>query len=172
MQRLSPADKFDRKKSAVTTEKENIIQFLIIVPDSWSINKTAKFFNLTLYAVRKARELKKENGILSSPVKYSREGVSSEIKQMIINFYETEEVSQMCPGKMDCISVKIPDETKDKVKKRLSLPNTKEIYSSFKSENLDVHVSFSIVALPRPKWCIPVGSRGSHNLCLSKALCL
>lgn len=56
---------------------------MIIVPDSSSITKTAKFFDATQYVVRKARELKKENSILFFPVKYSREGVSFEIKQMI-----------------------------------------------------------------------------------------
>lgn len=83
MQRLFPVDKFDREKLAVTTKRDKIIQLLIIVPDSWSITKTAKVFDATQYAVRKARELKKENSILFFPVKYSREGVSFEIKQMI-----------------------------------------------------------------------------------------
>ena len=50
--------------------------------------------------------MKKENVILSSPVKYSREGVSAEIKQMLINFYQSEEVSQMRPGKKDCYNAR------------------------------------------------------------------
>ena len=90
------------------------------------------------------RELKKENTILSSPVKYSKESVSAEINQMIINFYESEEVSRMCPGKKDYISVKISNRKNEKILKRL------------KSENPDLHVS--TVAFLRPKWSIPVGS--------------
>lgn len=98
------------------------------------------------------RELKKENTILSSPVKYSKEGVSAEIKQMVINFYESEEVSRMCPAKKDYISVKIPNRKNEKILRRL------------KSENPDLHIS--TVAFLRPKWSIPVGSRGSHNVCV------
>lgn len=37
-------------------------------------------------------------------MKYFREDVSAEIKQIIINFFESEEVSQMHPGRKDCIS--------------------------------------------------------------------
>ena len=61
------------EKLAVTTDREKIIQLLLIAPDSWLITKTVKFANIE-YAVRQARELKKENGILFSTVKYSREG--------------------------------------------------------------------------------------------------
>ena len=39
---------------------------------------------------------------------------------MVMNLYETEEVSRMCPGKKDCISVKMPDGTKEKVQKTLA----------------------------------------------------
>lgn len=77
----------------------------------------------------------------------------------------------MCPGKKDSISVKIPDGTKKKVRKRLLLAIIAEIYSLFKSENPDVHVNFSTVTLSRAKWCIPVGSRSSHNLCVTKDAC-
>lgn len=85
------------EKLSVTTDREKIIRLLVIVPESWSVTKTAKFFNVTQNTVRQAREMQKENGILSSPVKYSREGVSAGMKQMIINFREGEVVSRMCP---------------------------------------------------------------------------
>ena len=38
------------EKLAVTTDREKIIQLLIIVPDSWLITKTVKFANIE-YAV-------------------------------------------------------------------------------------------------------------------------
>ena len=56
--------------------------------------------------------------------------------------------------------------TKEKVQKRLLLPNISEICSLCKSENPDLHVGFSNAALLRPKRCIPVCSRSSHNVCL------
>jgi len=72
----------------------------------------------------------------------------------------------MCPGKNDCISIKMADGTKERVQKRLLLANLSEIYASFKSENPGMQVGFSTFAVLRPKWCIPVGSAGSHNVCV------
>ena len=58
------------------------------------------------------------------------------------------------------------DGTKEKVQKRLLLANIAEIYACFKSKHPDVKVGFSTVAMLRPKWCVPIGSAGSHNVCL------
>lgn len=49
---------------------------------------------------------------------------------------------------------------------RLLPANTTEIYSLSKSENPDVHNGSSTVALLRAKWCVPVSSGGSHNICV------
>ena len=50
--------------------------------------------------------------------------------------------------------------------RRILLPNISERCSLSKSENTDIYDGFSAVALLRPKWCIPVGSGGSHNVCM------
>ena len=57
------------------------------------ISKTAEVFNVTKYAVRLAREFKAKKGILATPEKQSREGISEETKNSVIRFYENEEVS-------------------------------------------------------------------------------
>ena len=72
----------------------------------------------------------------------------------------------MCPGKKDCVSVKLPDGTKEKMQKRLLLSNLREVYIHFKSEYPDTTIGFSTFALLRPKWCVPVGSSGTHNVCV------
>lgn len=92
--------------------------------------------------------------------------MSEEIKTTISNFYESDEMSRMCPGMKDCINIRKEDGTKEKVQKRLLLANISEIYACFKTENPDVKIGFSTFALLRPKWCVPVGSAGSHNVCV------
>ena len=66
----------------------------------------------------------------------------------------------------DCVSIKMPDGTKEKVQKRFLLANILEIYTLFKSEHPDVKIGFSSFALLGPKWCIPVGAAGTHNVCV------
>ena len=151
---------------SATSDRDEVVQCLTIVPDTWSISKTAEVFNVTPYAVRQARELKAKKGILATPGKQSREGISEVTKNSVIRFYENEEVSRLRPGMKDCVSIKMPDGTKEKVQKRLLLANILEIYTLFKSEHPDVKIGFSSFALLRPKWCIPVGAAGMHNVCV------
>ena len=46
------------------------------------------------------------------------------------------------------------------------MANISEIYVLFKSEYSDIKIGFSKFALLRPKWCLPVGCSGSHNVCV------
>ena len=64
------------------------------------------------------------------------------------------------------VTIKLSDRTKEKRQNRLILSNIKEIYSQFKKENPDRKIGFSTFALLRPKWCIPVGAAGTHNVCV------
>ena len=88
----------------------------------------------------------------------------SETKKLVTEFYEREEVSRICPGKKDCISIKLEDRSKVKVQKRLLLANFNKIYSLFKSEFSNLSIGFSTFALLRPKWCMSIGVSGSHNV--------
>ena len=53
-----------------------------------------------------------------------------------------------------------------KKQKQLLLSNISEIYAQFKKENLDRKIGFSMFALLHPKWCIPGGAAGTHNVCV------
>ena len=52
------------KLSTIKTNKE-IIQVLILAPETWSFKKVANFFNVTEYAAFKARSLVQEKGIFA-----------------------------------------------------------------------------------------------------------
>ena len=93
-----------------------------------------------------AQKLRKEQGILAVPKKYSREA-EEEMKVKVKEFFERDEVSCLCPGKKDCVSVKLEDGRKEKVQKRLLLSNLKEIYQHFVTENPAVKVGFSTFAM-------------------------
>ena len=142
-----------------------MVQLLTIVPDDWSIKKTVKFFNVTEHSVKMAQKLRKEQGILAVPKGYSREA-EEETKVKGKEFFEKDDVSCLCPGKKDCVSVKLEDGRKEKVQKRLLLSNLKEIYQHIVTENPTVKVGFSTFAMIQPKWCVPGGSSGTHNVCV------
>ena len=79
-------------------------------------------------------------------------------------FFERDDVSPLCPGKKDCVSVKLGNASKEKVQKRLLLSDLKEIYQHFVTENPAAKVEFSAFAMVRPKWYVPVVSSVTHSV--------
>ena len=80
----------------------NQIQIMTLAPDSWSREYCSKFFKVSEYVVRTARELKKIDGILAKPTPKKGKTLSLEIVELIIQMYENEEYSRQMPGKKDC----------------------------------------------------------------------
>ena len=63
---------------------------LTLAPEDWTIQKTVQFFNVSEHALKQARKLKKEKGILATPSNYYREGLlDKETKKCVVEFYET-----------------------------------------------------------------------------------
>ena len=141
------------------------MQMLTHAPKDWTIQKTVEFFNVSEHAVMQARKLKKVKRILATPSYYYREGLDKETKKCVVEFYERDDVSRMCPGKKDCVSTRNTDGSK-RVQKRLLLAYISEMYANFKAEFPSLKIEFSTFVLLRPKWCMPVGVAGSHNVCV------
>ena len=116
--------------------------------------------------VNKARKLKKAKGILPdiSPIKARK--LSEESKTKVIDFYNDDEVSRMCPGKKDFVSVKNSEGKRVHVQKRLLLANLRELYLHYKEKSSGEHVGFSKFCELRPRWCITVGAKGMHSVCV------
>ena len=116
--------------------------------------------------VNKARKLKKAKGILPdiSPLKARK--LSEESKTKVIDFYNDDEVSRMCPGKKDFVSVKNSEGKRVHVQKRLLLANLRELYLYYKEKSSGEHVEFSKFCELRPRWCITVGAKGMHSVCV------
>ena len=87
-------------------------------------------------------------------------------QQTVLAFYESEEISCLLTVKKGCVSIWLPDKTKIKKQKWLLLSDISVIYAQFKKENPDRKTGFSMFALLRPKWCIPVGAEGTQNVCI------
>ena len=63
--------------------------------------------------VKRARQLKKEKGILPDPDPENGRAILDQVVGMVIDFYESDEFFRMCPGKKGCISVKQGDHLSD-----------------------------------------------------------
>ena len=58
------------------------------------------------YMARKAKELVKQKGILSTPNPIHGHTLTVETSDLVKSFYESDEVSRMMPGKKDYVSVR------------------------------------------------------------------
>jgi len=136
------------------------IQLLTLTPKSWSISKAIEFFGVTQYMVRRAFDLRDSQGILAVPKIYKRVRLSEETERAVRAIYEDDEYSRQLPGQKDCITV-----DGVKVSKRLMLVKIEELYRTFKQKHQDLKIGLSKFCSMRPKWCILVGSKGTHSVC-------
>lgn len=113
-------------------DQSSIISMLTLAPDSWSIPQTASYFNVSESEVRRARILKTEKGVLSIPDKKKGRPITDEEKQIVIEFYESDDNSRMQPGMNDTVSVRITEGQKKVKLVRLLLMNIDELYSKYK----------------------------------------
>ena len=79
---------------------------------------------------------------MSTPNPNHGHSLSNDTIIMVQNFYESDEISRVMPGKKDCVSIKVND-TRTSVKKRLLLGNLKEVYRQFKDQFPAEKIRFS-----------------------------
>ena len=102
---------------------------------------------------------------MSTPNPNHGHGLSNETITMVQNYYESDDISRVMPGKKDCISVKV-DDRRILVQKRLLLGNLKEVYQQFKDQFPAEKIGFSRFAELRPKHCVLAGASGTHAVCV------
>ena len=115
-------DQIKEKCKKVNRKEKN--KLLTLVPDSWTIQRTMDEFSVTEYIVKRARELKKEKGILGDVDHNRGKVLNPAVKERVQSFYENDNYSRMCPGKKEFVSVRIDDKREHK-QKRLLLINLK-----------------------------------------------
>ena len=96
-----------KEKFQATIERSEKIQILTVLPRSWSTQKVQEEFGASNYMVRKAKELVKQKGILSTPNPRHGHTLAVETSDLVQSFYESDEVSRMMPGRKDYIYVSV-----------------------------------------------------------------
>ena len=155
-------EKFDR-----TTSHEEKLKILTLVPKTWTVSMIQSKFKCSEYMARNAKKARQEYGVLSTiPQTKTENSTDENIEKEIIEFYQTDEVSRVMPGKKDCLVVKTKEGGKKTEQKRLVLFNLKDAFQQFKEKNPTKNIGFSKFASLRPPWCILAGSSGTHNVCI------
>ena len=154
-----------KEKFHSTTERSVQVQVLTVLPMNWSIEKIQVEFGASNFMVRKAKQLVKDKGILSSPDPWPGRTLARRTVDLVVAFYESDSSSQMMPGKKDFVSVK-GELGRVHVQKRLVFCNLKELYQGFKQKHPTERIGFSKFAEFRPKHCIIAGTSGTHSVCV------
>ena len=155
-----------KEKCATATRREKV-KFVTLAPESWSVRRAAEEFGVTRWVATQAKKMREEKGILSEAQVKKGHGLSNELVKRIVDFYQSDEYSRMCPGKKDFVSIKVNVE-KIQMQKRLLLVNLRELYLAFKEQTKE-QISFSKFCELRPKWCLPVSSSGMHSVCVCES---
>ena len=145
-----------------TTQRSKKVQILTILPKSWSIQTE---FGTSNYMARRAKNLVKESGILATPNPKVGNVLNPQTVLHIQQFYESDDISRLMPGKKDFVSVK-QGKHRVQMQKRLILNDLKEIYQLFKDTFPTEKVGFSKFAELRPKHCVLAGASGTHAVCV------
>ena len=115
--------------------------------------------------VRQSRTLKKEKGILAKRKEKEGKSIPADVIKQMQDFYQSDEVSQMCPGIKDFVTVKI-DCIKQHKYKRLLLCNLNELHANFR-QKFGQKTSLLKFCELYHKWCVTVeSSSGIHSVCV------
>ena len=123
------------------------------------------FPTATRHMITVAKTTAKEKGILSNPNPKTHPSLASNEVDTITNFYQSDDNTQLMPGKKDYVSVKVNGK-RVHMQKRLLLNNLKELYSLFESKYPKIKCSFSKFCSLRPKYCVLAGASGTHSVCV------
>ncbi|KAJ8685910.1 hypothetical protein QAD02_021703 [Eretmocerus hayati] len=142
--------------STSKAERELIMNFL---PDSWSTRRKASFFSTTRYFASNVTSKKPESQSCVRSKKHLPVGTIDTVKE----FYENDDNSRIMPGMKDVKCVRVDNNVKVFVQKRLVLYNIRELYLKFKDLHPDVKVGMTKFAEARPVHCVLAGSSGTHS---------
>lgn len=156
-----------QQKFEATSSHDDKIKVLSIVPKSWTPHKVASTFNIPIYMARKTKNLVQINGILCGvQKKIGSKTLSDDTVKKVQDFYRSDEISRLCPGLRDYVTVTDEGE-KQCIQRRLVLMNLKEAFVKFKEQTDGYKIGFSKFAELRPPECVlALEKYGTHTSCV------
>lgn len=156
-----------KEKFGQNTDFASKYKILTTVPRSWTAYRVRQEFDCSKHLSEAAVKLAREYGIMSSPIQRIGTHVTDPaIVAKVIEFYTREEISNVCPGKRDYVTVDENNERKQ-IQRRLLLMNINEAYALFKEENPNAKIGFSkFASLRPPEVILALSTGGTHSTCV------
>lgn len=95
-----------KEKIHATNDHQEKISFLTLAPRSWTIEKTAEYFSVSIRSVKSARELRKSSGILSNKPKRIGKVLEKMCKKMLFLFMAVMNFLECILGKKNTFLLK------------------------------------------------------------------
>lgn len=153
-------------KLSNTTKYNEKLFLLSSVPANWTQEKIRREFVVTRHTAAKVKKLIINKGSYSWPEPRHIHALSQDTKNLVIDFYNNDDISRIMPGRKDYKSVKTSEGSKVHKQKRLILFNLKEAYTKFKELYPSVKIGFSKFAELKPEECVLAGAKGTHSVCV------
>lgn len=158
-------EQIKEKYFAQNTTQHEKFQLLTILPRSWTIQQIIDTFNTTRHTATQAKKTLDERGILAQKPARVSTGLKDDTKELVMQFFESDEISRAMPGKRDCVSLR-KEGKRQSVQKRLMMYTLRETSNQFLKDNAEVKIGFSTFAKLRPQNCKLLSNSGSHNVCV------
>jgi hypothetical protein len=147
-----------------SSENENI--FLLTTLPELDATKMMKEFRISRHLAGKTKNQIKEKGLYSKPDKRLQSFSSKRINDLIVKFYNMDDISYVFPGKADYKTV-VENGTRVQKQKRMVLCNLKKAHRKYLEENIHTpenKVGFSKFCSLRPEECILAGPKGTYSI--------
>lgn len=109
-------------------------------------------------------------GVLGKRIRKNYIKIPLDLRREIIDFYLDDANTMLCSGIIECISVKKPGESSEKIQKRLVLYDLKDLYKNWiEKTQSKVIPCFAFFVSLKPTECLTAGKPGTHNICVCAA---
>ncbi|KAJ8671423.1 hypothetical protein QAD02_002682 [Eretmocerus hayati] len=141
------------------------VRILTIAPVTWSVRKIATEFGTSRALAEKAKRLRSTDGVLAEAIARTGKTLPDAVIQNVVNFYNDDSISRVMTSMKDVVSVKV-DEKRLRIQKRLLMMDLKELHELYKKTYQNMSISFSEFAKLRPQYCVLMGAKGTHSVCV------
>lgn len=147
------------------TSKQDKYKILTTLPWDCSIRKIQKTCNVSRRVASNAKKIRQLSGYGASCEKKAGRPLLKNVIEEVENFYAADQQSRLLAGRKEFVNISNGDNVKS-VQKRLLLFDIKEVHKKFILKHPEIKISLSTFTKLRPRFCIPVGSKGTHNVCV------
>lgn len=155
-------------QSLEKSDKCERYRVLTTLPKSWSLRKIIREFGVSMYEAQTTKILIETKGFMThpDPIVHPKARIDPTMAKSVEEIFLNDDISKMCPGRQDFKIVRLENNKKVQIQKRLALMTLKEAYEEFKLRFVKHNIGFSKFATLRPPQVVIPGASGTHAICV------